>query len=122
MCDCVERFRVTAEERRTKASKMLEDEMPKRLDAFAEAMRLGAIQLVARQLLRAGIFRVSLDLNGSIDVSIESSLGAVRRVVTNKPELIRFIQEHWEEIVSQSISSLSTQKTYYQNASTTEKK
>ena len=103
MCDCVERFRVTAEECRTKAGKILEDEMPKRLDAFAEAMRSGAIQLVARQLLRAGIFRVSLDLNGALDVSIESSLNAVRRVVTNKPELVRFVQEHWEEIIGQSV-------------------
>ena len=103
MCDCVDRFRVTAEERRTRASKMLEDEMPKRLDAFAEAMRLGAIQLVARQLLRAGIFRVSLDLNGSTEVRIESALDAVRRVVANKPELTQFVQEYWDEIATQSI-------------------
>ncbi len=103
MCDCVERFRVTADERRINASKMLEDEMPKRLDAFAEAMRLGAIQLVARQLLRAGIFRVSLDLNGSLEVSVESALNAVKRVVANNPELTRFVQEHWDEIASQAI-------------------
>jgi len=103
MCDCVERFRVTADERRIKARKKLEDEMPKRLDAFAEAMRLGAIQLVARQLLKAGIYRVSLDLNGSTEVSIESSLNAVRRVVANNPELARFVQEHWDEIANQSI-------------------
>ena len=87
VCDCVERFRVTAEERRSKAGRMLEVDMPRRLDAFAAAMRLGAVQLVARQLLRAGIFRVSLDLNGSRDVSIDSALDAVRRVVTNRPGL-----------------------------------
>ena len=102
VCDCVERFRVTAEERRKKARKMLEVDMPRRLDAFAAAMRLGAVQLVARQLLRAGIFRVSLDLNGSRDVSIDSSIDAVRRVVTNRPGLENFVREHWTEIVGQS--------------------
>jgi hypothetical protein len=102
VCDCVERFRGVAEERRSKAGRILEVDLPRRLDAFAAAMRLGAVQLVARQLLRAGIFRVSLDLNGSRDVSIESALDAVRRVVANRPGLERFVRENWVAIVGQS--------------------
>ena len=102
VCDCVERFRVTAEERRSKAGRMLEVDIPRRLDAFAAAMRLGAVQLVARQLLRAGIFRVSLDLNGSREVSIDSAIDVVRRVVANRPGLENFVRIHWIAIVGQS--------------------
>ena len=101
VCDCVERFRSMAEERRSKAGRMLEIDLPRRLEAFAEAMRLGAVQLVARQLLRAGVFRVSLDLNGSRDVSIESAVEAVKRVVAARPRLQKFVREHWADLVGQ---------------------
>lgn len=101
VCDCVERFRGVAEERRSKAGRMLEVDLPKRLDAFAAAMRLGAVQLVARQLLRAGVFRVSLDLNGSRDVSMDTSLEAVRRVVAGRRGLEQFVKERWVDIVGQ---------------------
>lgn len=101
VCGCVERFRSMAEERRSKAGRMLEIDLPCRLEAFAEAMRLGAVQLVARQLLRAGVFRVSLDLNGSRDVSIESAVEAVKRVIAPRPRLQKFIQEHWADLVGQ---------------------
>ena len=73
-CECVERFRDLVEERRVKAGRLLERDLPRRLEGFAEAMRLGAVQLVARQLLRAGVFRVSLDLSGSRDVSVEAAV------------------------------------------------
>jgi hypothetical protein len=102
VCDCVERFRSMAEERRSKAGRMLEIDLPRRLQAFAEAMRLGAVQLVARQLLRAGVFRVSLDLNGSRDVSIESAIEAVSRVVAARPKLQKFVQEHWTDLARQA--------------------
>jgi hypothetical protein len=81
---------------------MLEIDLPRRLEAFAEAMRLGAVQLVARQLLRAGVFRVSLDLNGSRDVSIESAVEAVKRVVAARPKLQKFVREHWADLVGQA--------------------
>jgi hypothetical protein len=102
VCDCFERFRSMAEERRSKASRMLEIDLPCRLEAFAEAMRLGAVQLVARQLLRAGVFRVSLDLNGSRDVSIESAVEAVKRVIAARPRLQKFVREHWADLVGQA--------------------
>lgn len=102
VCDCVERFRGMAEERRSKAGRMLEIELPCRLEAFAEAMRLGAVQLVSRQLLRAGVFRVSLDLNGSRDVSIESAVEAVKRVIAARPRLQKFVREHWADLVGQA--------------------
>jgi len=91
-----------AEERRSKAGRMLEIDLPRRLEAFADAMRLGAVQLVARQLLRAGVFRVSLDLNGSRDVSVESAVEAVKRVVAARPRLQRFVREHWADLVEQA--------------------
>jgi len=102
VCDCVERFRSMAEERRSKAGRMLEIDLPCRLEAFAEAMRLGAVQLVARQLLKAGVFRVSLDLNGSRDVSIESAVEAIKRVVAARPRLQKFVREHWADLVEQA--------------------
>lgn len=107
VCDCVERFRSMAEERRSKAGRMLEIDLPRRLEAFAEAMRLGAVQLVARQLLRAGVFRVSLDLGGSRDVSVESAVEAVKRVVgaserVGAPRLQKFVREHWADVVEQA--------------------
>ena len=102
VCDCVERFRSMAEERRSKANRNLEIDLPCRLEAFADAMRLGAVQLVARQLLRAGVFRVSLDLNGSRDVSIESAVEAVKRVIAARPRLQRFVREHWADLVGQA--------------------
>ncbi|MBT0160125.1 hypothetical protein G4O51_09085, partial [Candidatus Bathyarchaeota archaeon A05DMB-2] len=106
-CDCVERFRSLAEERRNRAGRMLEIDLPRRLEAFAEAMRLGAVQLVARQLLRAGVFRVSLDLGGSRDVSVESAVEAVKRVVGSSERvgaarLQKFVREHWADIVAQA--------------------
>jgi hypothetical protein len=102
VCDCVERFRSMAEERRSKANRNLEIDLPCRLEAFADAMRLGAVQLVARQLLRAGVFRVSLDLNGSRDVSIESAVETVKRVVAARPRLQKFVREHWADLVGQA--------------------
>jgi hypothetical protein len=102
VCDCVERFRGMAEERRSKTGRMLEIDLPCRLEAFADAMRLGAIQLVARQLLRASVFRVSLDLNGSRDVSIESVVEAIKRVVVARPRLQKFVREHWTDMVGQA--------------------
>lgn len=92
-----------AEERRSKAGRLLEIDLPRRLDAFAEAMRLGAVQLVARQLLRAGVFRVSLDLEGSRDVNIEAAVEAVNRVVGARPRLQEFVQKHWSVVVGQAV-------------------
>ena len=97
-----------AEERRSKAGRLLEIELPRRLDAFAEAMRLGAVQLVARQLLRAGVFRVSLDLNGSRDVDIDAAVDSVRRVVAastraGAPRLQEFVQKHWNVVQQQAV-------------------
>ncbi len=107
VCDCVERFRGMAEARRSTASRLLEIDLPRRLEAFADAMRLGAVQLVARQLLRAGVFRASLDLGGSHDVSVESAVEAVKRVVSSSARtgalrLQEFVRGHWADIVEQA--------------------
>jgi len=96
-----------AEERRSKASRNLEIDLPRRLESFADAMRLGAVQLVARQLLRAGIFRASLDLNGSRNIHIESAADAVSRVVASSTrvgasKLKKFVYEHWADVVGQA--------------------
>lgn len=91
------------EDRRTRAGRILEVDLPRRLEAFAEAMRLGALQLVARQLLRAGVFRASLDSGGSRDVSVDSMMGAVRRVVAARPRLEGFLREYWDVVVGQAV-------------------
>jgi len=101
-CECVERFRVMADSRRAEARKMLERDLPRRLEAFAEAMSLGAVQLVARRLLRAGVYRVSLDLGGSRDVGREAAVEAVRRVVFPRPRLQEFVRRYWHVLVEQS--------------------
>jgi len=102
-CECVERFRVMADSRRAEARKMLERDLPRRLEAFAGAMSLGAVQLVARRLLRAGVYRVSLDLEGSRDVSREGAVEAVRRVVVARPRLQEFVRRYWQVLVEQSV-------------------
>lgn len=102
-CDCVRRFRSMVEERRLKAGRMLEVHLPKRLEAFAKAMRLGALQLVARQLLRAGVFRASLDLDGSRNVSVDGVVEAVRRVVAARPRLQDFLRRHWDVVEEQAV-------------------
>jgi len=103
VCECVERFRGMVEERRVRAGRLLERDLPRRLEGFAEAMRLGAVQLVARQLLRAGVFRVSLDLDGSRDVGREDAVEAVKRVVGARPRLQEFVGKHWSVVVEQSV-------------------
>jgi len=103
VCGCVERFRGMVEERRVRAGRLLERDLPRRLEGFAEAMRLGAVQLVARQLLRAGVFRVSLDLGGSRDVGREAAVEAVRRVVGGRPRLQGFIRRYWRFVVEQAV-------------------
>lgn len=103
VCECVERFRGLVEERRVKAGRLLERDLPRRLEGFAEAMRLGAVQLVARQLLRAGVFRVSLDLGGSRDVSSEAAVEAVKRVVGGRPRLQEFVGRYWSVVVGQAV-------------------
>jgi hypothetical protein len=101
VCGCVERFRDLVEERRVKAGRLLERDLPRRLEGFAEAMRLGALQLVARQLLRAGVYRVSLDLGGSRDVSREDTVEAVKRVVSGRSRLREFVGRYWSVVVEQ---------------------
>lgn len=91
------------EERRVRAGRLLERDLPRRLEAFAEAMRLGGIQLVARQLLRAGVFRVSLDLDGSRDVGREAAVDAVKRVIGPRPRLQEFVRKHWNVVVEQAV-------------------
>jgi hypothetical protein len=102
VCECVDRFRSMAEERRLKASRNLEIDLPRRLESFAAAMRLGAVQLVARQLLRAGVFRASLDSDRMHDVSVESAVDAVSRAVAARPKLQAFCREHWDVVVGQA--------------------
>ena len=102
VCGCVERFRGLVEERRVRAGRLLERDLPRRLEGFAEAMRLGAVQLVARQLLRAGVFRVSLDLDGSRDVGREAAVDAVKRVVGARPRLQEFVGRYWSVVVEQA--------------------
>lgn len=102
VCGCVERFRSIVETRRVDATRLLESDLPRRLDAFAEAMRLGAVQLVARQLLRGGVFRASLDLDGSRKVSTESAVEALRRIVAPRPRLQRFVHKYWHVLAEQS--------------------
>jgi len=103
VCECVERFRSMAEERRSKASRSLEIDLPQRLQGFADAMRLGAVQLVARQLLRAGVFRASLDLDRFRDVSVESAVEAVRSAVATRPRLQEFVSDNWNVIAEQAV-------------------
>ncbi len=103
VCGCVERFRGLVEERRVRAGRLLERDLPRRLEGFAEAMRLGAVQLVARQLLRAGVFRVSLDLGGSRDVDREAAVEAVKRVVGARPRLQKFVRRYWHVVVEQAV-------------------
>lgn len=103
VCKCVERFRGLVEERRVRAGRLLERDLPRRLEGFAEAMRLGAVQLVARQLLRAGVFRVSLDLDGSRDVDREAAVEAVKRVIGARPSLQEFVRKHWSIVVEQAV-------------------
>ncbi len=103
VCECVERFRSMAEERRSKAGRSLEIDLPQRLQGFADAMRLGAVQLVARQLLRAGVFRASLDLDRFRDVSVESAVEAVRRAVATRPRLQEFVRGNWNVVVEQAV-------------------
>ena len=91
------------EDRRVRAGRMLEADLPRRLEAFAEAMRLGALQLVARQLLRSGVFRASLDSGGSRDVSIDGMVGALRRVAAARPRLEEFLRKYWDVVVSQAV-------------------
>lgn len=101
-CDCVKRFRNIVENRRSEAKKLLESELPQRLEVFAEAMRLGVIQIVARSLLRAAVFRASLDLDGSTNLSTENMLNAVKRVVMPRPKLKKFLETHWDIVVEQA--------------------
>lgn len=103
VCECVERFRGMVEERRVRAGRLLERDLPRRLEGFAEAMRLGAVQLVARQLLRAGVFRVSLDLDGSRDVGREAAVDAVKRVVGARPRLQEFVRKYWSVVFEQAV-------------------
>lgn len=102
VCDCVERFRSIIETRRTSASRMLEIDLPKRLDAFADAMRLGALQLVARHLLRAGVFRASLDIDDPHNVSVERMIDGVRSTVAARPRLQDFLRKYWGVVVEQA--------------------
>ena len=102
VCGCVERFRGLVKERRVRAGRLLERDLPRRLEGFAEAMRLGAVQLVARQLLRAGVFRVSLDLGGSRDVDREAAVEAVKRVIGGRPRLQEFVRKHWHVVIEQA--------------------
>ncbi|MCX7821980.1 MAG: hypothetical protein N2260_00890 [Syntrophobacterales bacterium] len=102
-CGCIERFRSMLEDRRRNAGRMLEVDLPRRLEAFAEAMRLGAIQLVARQLLRAGVYRSSLDLNGSRDVSIEDAIKTLNRIAALRPRLLEFLQRHLTIVYEQAV-------------------
>ena len=100
-CECVERFRDMADSRRAEARRLLERDLPGRLEAFADAMSLGAVQLVARQLLRAGVYRVSLDLRGSRDVSREAAVEAVKRVIGGRPRLQEFARRYWHVLAEQ---------------------
>jgi len=103
VCDCVERFRSMIEERRIRAARRLEIDLPRRLDAFAEAMRLGTLQLVARHLLKAGVFRASLDFHDPHNVSVEGMVEGVRRAVATRPKLQEFLRGHWNVIVEQAV-------------------
>lgn len=101
VCGCIERFRDLVEERRVKAGRLLERDLPRRLEGFVKAMRLGALQLVARQLLRAGVYRVSLDVGGSRDVNREDAVETVKRVVSGRSRLAEFVGRYWSVLVEQ---------------------
>ena len=100
-CDCVKRFRSMVEDRRSRARRMLEVNLPRRLEAFAEAMRLGTLQLVARQLLRAGVFRASLDSGGRRNVTSDNMLVALERIAAARPKLKEFLQKYWDVVGEQ---------------------
>jgi hypothetical protein len=90
-CDCVQRLREIAKDRIAETRNLLEHELPKRLDVFTGAMREGAIQLIARRLLRAGAHRAKLDKGMGGQVSPDDALRAVPRVVSERPLLSQFI-------------------------------
>jgi len=92
-----------AEARRDEACRNLEVDLPRRLQGFADAMRLGAVQLVARQLLRAGVFRASLDLDRFRDVGAEAAVEAVGRAAAARPRLQEFMRGYWKVIAEQAV-------------------
>jgi len=91
-CECVQRLRDIAETRLEEARKLLERDLPRRFDSFTDAMKEGAIQLVARRLLRAGAYRATLDKGMGGQISPETALEAVSKAVTARPMLRQFLE------------------------------
>jgi len=100
-CECVERLRKIADDRNAETRKLLEHVLPGRLDAFAAAMREGAVQLVARRLLRAGAYRARLDRGVGGQVSPADALNAVVEVVSERPLLTQFVADNSNAIHEQ---------------------
>ena len=100
-CECVERLRKIADDRNAETRKLLERVLPGRLDAFAHAMREGAVQLVARRLLRAGAYRAKLDRGFGGQVNPADALTAVGKVVSERSLLSQFVTNNSNAIHEQ---------------------
>lgn len=100
-CECVRRLREIADTRLVEARRLFERELPNRLDAFAAAMKEGAVQLVARRLLRAGAYRAALDRGSGGQVTPQTALAAASRAITQRPRLQEFVTANREALFQQ---------------------
>jgi hypothetical protein len=65
-------------------------------------MKDGGVQLVARRILRAAAYRIKLDGEAKGQVTPEAALAAVPRVVTGRPLLRQFVENHNSAIQEQT--------------------
>ena len=107
-CECVKRLREIAETRLQEARKLLERDLPRRLEVFTEAMREGSVQLVARRLLRAGAYRATLDKGSGGQVDPQAALAAIPRVVAGRPALQEFFKNE-ENVLYEQMKMIDPQ-------------
>lgn len=100
-CTCLDRIEQYARGRTQEARRRAEHELPMRLSAFAEAMKEGAVGLVARRLVRAGVFRASLDAQGAREVAQDACLNAVQTAVDGHGPLEDFYATHRKALQEQ---------------------
>ncbi|MBC7128061.1 MAG: hypothetical protein H5T32_07625 [Candidatus Methanosuratus sp.] len=101
-CPCFKRMREIADVRRQDVVNEYDQKLPKRLETFAEAMRRGAVEVVARKVLKAGVYKSSLDMDGSSEFGQGEILRAAKIVVSRRPDLARFVENNWDVLVEQA--------------------
>jgi len=102
-CACADRVNAVVQGQRQEARRRAEVQLPRQLDAFAAALRLGAVQLVARHMVAAGVFRASIDAGGRRTVTADEAFAAVNRAVADRPPLARFAAEHRDHLHEQLV-------------------